>query len=202
MANLGLMHKYKSPNQSFLNMARVRFKTDDMEYTYLIENKFPQEERLFIKDSSLCLVEIFSYDEEIEEVFLSKGIELTYFEGYEAFGSSIKELIEELFPRHLVEKIDYNLFKDLEENRYLILDQFNSAKTELSEILKGKSEERVCSKCGAAMILRRSVRGEFYGCSSFPNCRATQQVDTRRKTFDSFGGELFVDDSHSWHGEW
>ncbi|MGN1392646.1 MAG: DNA topoisomerase III [Succinivibrionaceae bacterium] len=31
--------------------------------------------------------------------------------------------------------------------------------------------EVICPKCGAPMILRKSSRGEFYGCSKFPNCR-------------------------------
>lgn len=31
-----------------------------------------------------------------------------------------------------------------------------------------------CSKCGSPMVLKRGKRGEFYGCSSFPKCRHTQ----------------------------
>ncbi|MEH7272628.1 restriction endonuclease, partial [Neobacillus vireti] len=31
-----------------------------------------------------------------------------------------------------------------------------------------------CSKCGSPMLLKRGKRGDFYGCSSFPKCRYTQ----------------------------
>jgi hypothetical protein len=30
-----------------------------------------------------------------------------------------------------------------------------------------------CPKCGAPMRLRRGAKGEFYGCSQYPNCKAT-----------------------------
>lgn len=33
-----------------------------------------------------------------------------------------------------------------------------------------------CPRCQAAMKLRRSARGEFWGCSAFPNCRGTREV--------------------------
>lgn len=31
--------------------------------------------------------------------------------------------------------------------------------------------EKNCSKCGNKMVLRKSSKGEFYGCSTFPKCR-------------------------------
>ncbi|WP_376768693.1 topoisomerase DNA-binding C4 zinc finger domain-containing protein [Paenibacillus foliorum] len=31
--------------------------------------------------------------------------------------------------------------------------------------------EKTCSRCGSKMVLRKSAKGEFYGCSSFPKCR-------------------------------
>lgn len=31
----------------------------------------------------------------------------------------------------------------------------------------------VCADCGHGMVLRRSAHGPFYGCSRFPDCRAT-----------------------------
>ncbi|WP_127580781.1 restriction endonuclease [Paenibacillus koleovorans] len=35
---------------------------------------------------------------------------------------------------------------------------------------------KTCSRCGSAMVLRKSTRGEFYGCSSFPKCRNNIQA--------------------------
>jgi len=31
-----------------------------------------------------------------------------------------------------------------------------------------------CPRCGAGMVLRSGKRGQFYGCSRFPRCRATR----------------------------
>jgi len=42
-----------------------------------------------------------------------------------------------------------------------------------SEIAK---EKKVCSKCGAPMVLRKSIYGEFWGCSKYPKCKNTEQV--------------------------
>lgn len=33
-----------------------------------------------------------------------------------------------------------------------------------------------CNSCGSIMVIRKSTRGEFYGCSSYPKCRNTQIV--------------------------
>jgi DNA topoisomerase I len=38
-----------------------------------------------------------------------------------------------------------------------------------------------CPKCGSEMVLRKSYRGEFYGCSKFPNCRGTVNVEGGQK---------------------
>jgi DNA topoisomerase I len=34
-----------------------------------------------------------------------------------------------------------------------------------------------CPKCGSEMVLRESYKGKFYGCSKFPNCRGTVNVE-------------------------
>ena len=36
--------------------------------------------------------------------------------------------------------------------------------------------DRLCEKCGKAMVLRSSKRGEFLGCSGYPKCRTIVQV--------------------------
>ncbi|WP_025843750.1 restriction endonuclease [Brevibacillus agri] len=33
-----------------------------------------------------------------------------------------------------------------------------------------------CDRCGSQMVVRKSTKGEFYGCSSFPKCRNTKAV--------------------------
>ena len=34
----------------------------------------------------------------------------------------------------------------------------------------------VCPECGAMMVKRKGMFGEFYGCSSFPRCRGTRNL--------------------------
>jgi hypothetical protein len=35
----------------------------------------------------------------------------------------------------------------------------------------------MCPKCGIVLVVRSGPRGNFYGCSNFPKCRETAQVD-------------------------
>lgn len=36
--------------------------------------------------------------------------------------------------------------------------------------------EILCPKCGAQMVKRSSIYGQFYGCSDFPRCRGTRKI--------------------------
>lgn len=50
---------------------------------------------------------------------------------------------------------------------------------ELGKILQQRQEsqpEILCPKCGAEMVKRKSMYGEFYGCSNFPRCRGTRKI--------------------------
>jgi hypothetical protein len=35
----------------------------------------------------------------------------------------------------------------------------------------------VCGKCGAVMVRRKGKRGEFFGCSAYPRCNGTKQIE-------------------------
>jgi len=50
-------------------------------------------------------------------------------------------------------------------------------------IAKPKAEvtEHACPKCSKPMILRQGARGAFLGCSGYPKCRSTIQVDDQGK---------------------
>ncbi|WP_208414356.1 topoisomerase DNA-binding C4 zinc finger domain-containing protein [Paenibacillus castaneae] len=43
-------------------------------------------------------------------------------------------------------------------------------------IEQSDDEQLICSRCGSVMIHRKSARGQFYGCSTFPKCRNTEAV--------------------------
>lgn len=40
-----------------------------------------------------------------------------------------------------------------------------------------KSETIICDRCGSQMVIRKSHRGQFFGCSSFPKCRNTKAIN-------------------------
>lgn len=50
---------------------------------------------------------------------------------------------------------------------------------ELGKILsqmQNSQPEVLCPKCGAEMVRRKGMYGEFYGCSDFPRCRGTRKI--------------------------
>ena len=45
------------------------------------------------------------------------------------------------------------------------------------EIKELEKQEKKCSKCGKPMILRKSVYGQFWGCSGYPKCKTIEKVE-------------------------
>jgi restriction system protein len=62
---------------------------------------------------------------------------------------------------------------------YILLLNPGSAKPIPSKTIDSDSSSlnETCSKCGSPMVLRTSKRGEFLGCSNFPKCRNTRNVE-------------------------
>ena len=46
----------------------------------------------------------------------------------------------------------------------------------LSKEIKDKIKEKPCPKCDGKLVLRESVYGHFYGCTSYPKCRYTEFI--------------------------
>ena len=55
-----------------------------------------------------------------------------------------------------------------------IRERMHKARTEAAANVEGAPE---CHECGKAMRRRKSARGDFWGCSAYPDCRATRAVD-------------------------
>ena len=48
-----------------------------------------------------------------------------------------------------------------------------------AQLMPGQSDEKVCPRCGAELLLRKNKKTEesFLGCSKFPKCRGTRKLD-------------------------
>lgn len=65
---------------------------------------------------------------------------------------------------------------DREELIKLITSMNPSAIPSVSNTKLEVASNRVkCEKCGNNMVLRKSTRGRFYGCSAYPKCRNTKE---------------------------
>ncbi|MBW2972063.1 DNA topoisomerase I [Candidatus Woesearchaeota archaeon] len=51
-----------------------------------------------------------------------------------------------------------------------------AARREAEKLEAGKIEKN-CPQCGKPMVLRKSIYGSFYGCSGYPKCRHTENVE-------------------------
>jgi DNA topoisomerase I len=52
----------------------------------------------------------------------------------------------------------------------------SAARREAEKVESGKIEKK-CPKCGENLVLRRSVYGSFYGCSAYPKCKYTENIE-------------------------
>ncbi len=55
--------------------------------------------------------------------------------------------------------------------------QGNKAPSPKNIIESTPHNEKKCDRCGSDMVLRKGPRGPFYGCSRFPKCRFTRQLN-------------------------
>ena len=49
-----------------------------------------------------------------------------------------------------------------------------------------------CPQCGAEMRLRESYRGKFFGCSKFPECRATIDYAGEKEKCETCGSDMVL----------
>jgi restriction system protein len=55
-------------------------------------------------------------------------------------------------------------------------------KAHVKEIIKQKTTDKLCTKCGSDMVLREAKKGQnvgskFWGCSNFPKCRVLEKLN-------------------------
>lgn len=49
--------------------------------------------------------------------------------------------------------------------------------TETNSTLEKENTENVCPKCGSKLVKRNGKYGEFFGCSGFPKCKYTKNIN-------------------------
>ena len=57
-----------------------------------------------------------------------------------------------------------------------IRERMHKARTEVAASAEGAP---MCPQCGKPMRRRRSARGDFWGCSGYPECKATRQCEEK-----------------------
>lgn len=109
--------------------------------------------------NKLC-IELLS--QPIFAFLFSIGVIYVIFLVFKTFGldllKGIFELLSLIFSRKDVKK---DISKEIETN----------------PTLEKENPENVCPKCGSKLVKRNGKYGEFFGCSSFPKCKYTKNIN-------------------------
>ena len=74
----------------------------------------------------------------------------------------------------------------------LIRDHLNEVQKLLDELWDFIGEDNpkltpgplgFCPKCKSPLVVKNGSRGEFIGCSGYPNCRFTKNIETNPEPF-------------------
>ena len=50
--------------------------------------------------------------------------------------------------------------------------------------VKGNGNSPKCDKCGRLMVMRKGKNGSFYGCTGYPQCRRTRELDEMQEAVE------------------
>jgi DNA topoisomerase-1 len=60
---------------------------------------------------------------------------------------------------------------------------------EADNVESGKIDKK-CPKCGSNLVLRKSIYGKFYGCSTFPKCRHIEKIEKKDSKNENKGDNI------------
>ncbi|MFH1714671.1 MAG: type I DNA topoisomerase [Elusimicrobiota bacterium] len=113
----------------------------------------------------------------------------------EAIGEEVTVLLEKHFPDIVNISFTANMEEDLdkiavgEKEWEKLLEEFynpfietvNKAQTQIKSQKIEEASDKICPKCGSAMVFRRSRYGTFLACSAFPKCRYTESKESEKE---------------------
>ena len=124
-------------------------------------------------------------------------------EGRQFHATELGIIVTDKLVKHFPDILDYKFTSGMEENLDKIEEGFDwvSLTSEFYQLFKkdldkaSKEMTRVsddlnktfdpgltCEKCGEKILIRMSKQGKFLGCSGFPKCRNTMQLESDGKT--------------------
>jgi restriction system protein len=122
----------------------------------------------------ITAVNLASSNNDLSKLAMLENV--TYASGYLSY---IRSHSSELLNQQQV----LDVIKNIESGR---LEQGFSTnqvhKAHVKEIIKQKTTDKLCTKCGPDMVLREAKKGQnagskFWGCSNFPKCRVVEKLN-------------------------
>ena len=107
--------------------------------------------------------------------------------------TEIGKTVNDILVKHFPEIVDIGFTAKMEEE----LDEIAQGKREWTDMVRGfyqpfeknlkkkyelvkknvEKTEKICPKCGSALLLRMGRYGKFYACSQFPKCKYTEPLE-------------------------
>ncbi|MGI2080565.1 NERD domain-containing protein [Shewanella putrefaciens] len=93
--------------------------------------------------------------------------------------SYIKQFVQPVFSETEYTQI-IEVINDVKLKRGVVTDLRH--RQHVTELVASKNSVKQCSRCGSAMVMRETKRGEnkgkqFWGCSAFPKCRSVEEFN-------------------------
>lgn len=67
----------------------------------------------------------------------------------------------------------YNKLLELKNSAEISIDEH----VENIHKMQARIEQGICPRCGGNLVLRNGKNGQFYGCSNYPRCKFTKNID-------------------------
>lgn len=65
-----------------------------------------------------------------------------------------------------------------EKSTYRIKTWRKNLRQKIENVKNRKDEVRICSSCGGVLVIRENSSGDkFYGCSTYPDCKNTENIE-------------------------
>ena len=62
----------------------------------------------------------------------------------------------------------------------VLADFWNDLKSQVDKVAPNMNEEKICSKCGSKMVIRKGKYGLFWGCSNYPQCNNIEPIKKKK----------------------
>ncbi|MBU9714122.1 restriction endonuclease [Evansella tamaricis] len=131
---------------------------------------------VLIKDNKKIIVQAKRYNSRVGIKAVQEAVSaVAYYNASEAWVVTNNE-----FTGAAIELARSNKVRLIERDELLgmVSELQGDVPSNLVNLTNSTELKELCKRCGSELMIRKGKRGDFYGCSSFPKCRYTQDLES------------------------